>query len=745
MMARKTLCNKATARRNTAPYRCVLMAMAASACLQLTAVELITNGGFEACEEGCTPPAQCQNLSDSLRLTGWTWGGNVGMTKSYSSCPWLRVGTLNGDYALYFQKNSSITQTIDVVDAGAYVASFGYIARADNTCYAKGRFYVEIDGVEIGHADCGTERSKFLLARFATNLSAGSHTFVIRHSNELSTDGEKRSNSVIDALSLQSVDRITNGGFEACEEGCTPPAQCQNLSDSLRLTGWTWGGNVGMTKSYSSCPWLRVGTLNGDYALYFQKNSSITQTIDVVDAGAYVASFGYIARADNTCYAKGRFYVEIDGVEIGHADCGTVRDKFRLARFTTNLSAGSHTFVIRHSNELSTDGEKRSNSIMDALSLLPASDIDTDNLLSNWSFEDFTGYTYTSAFMGFADGDGIDIEGWTADTAGTGLSKGGSAFLAGSPYDGSFVLLFNGDERSVSHPISVSAEGDYVVSFAYAARDTRYYYGGRIYAKIDGVSVGYVDCTAVGTYRRAMFRTHLAAGNHTFMLYHTDEADTEVGHVPCSTVDAVSVRPIDTLLINGSFDEGTVGSEGYSGSTDGVYSNPGWTTSGSCGIAKPGVPDNARLVSSDIDSGVYSMYILTANYTRNGTGGRQNPPVSISQSFTAPKAGIYELRFSYASRPYNGYRGGTIYARIYRGEGLEGEKVWERSVVATSLNAFQQFVGEAKLYSSGKYTLEFYAPQPEYIESGENNLNSVLDNVSLEYSRKIQGFMLIVR
>ena len=134
----------------------VSAAIAASACFQLTAVELITNGGFEECEEGCTPPAQCQNLSDSLRLSGWTWGGNVGMTKSYSSCPWLRVGTLNGDYALYFQKNSSITQTIDVVDAGAYVVSFGYIARADNTCYAKGRFYVEIDGVEIGHADCGT-------------------------------------------------------------------------------------------------------------------------------------------------------------------------------------------------------------------------------------------------------------------------------------------------------------------------------------------------------------------------------------------------------------------------------------------------------------------------------------------------------------------------------------------------------------------------------------------------------------
>jgi len=92
-----------------------------------TAAELITNGGFDECEEGCTPPVQYANLSASLKLSGWTWGGSVGMSKSYSNCPWLRVGTLNGDYAIYFQKIASITQTIDVVEAGTYVVSFGYI------------------------------------------------------------------------------------------------------------------------------------------------------------------------------------------------------------------------------------------------------------------------------------------------------------------------------------------------------------------------------------------------------------------------------------------------------------------------------------------------------------------------------------------------------------------------------------------------------------------------------------------
>ena len=53
MVTRNTLCNKVTARRNAAPCRCVLVAMAASVCVQLAATELITNGGFEECEEGC--------------------------------------------------------------------------------------------------------------------------------------------------------------------------------------------------------------------------------------------------------------------------------------------------------------------------------------------------------------------------------------------------------------------------------------------------------------------------------------------------------------------------------------------------------------------------------------------------------------------------------------------------------------------------------------------------------------------
>ena len=159
---------------------------------------------------------------------------------------------------------------------------------------------------------------------------------------------------------------------------------------------------------------------------------------------------------------------------------------------------------------------------------------------------------------------------------------------------------------------------------------------------------------------------------------------------------------------------------------------------GRAGLAKPGYPSGAAWASSQLEgTGIYSLYVQTANYS-----GRELPPVSISQSFNVVTPGVYELNFSYASRPFSSNSGGMIYARVYKGEGLEGELIWEKFVTATSLNAFQHFVGNLKLYDAGKYTLQFYAPQLEYIATGENNRCSVIDNVSLQFHHKIKGFII---
>ena len=115
------------------------------------------------------------------------------------------------------------------------------------------------------------------------------------------------------------------------------------------------------------------------------------------------------------------------------------------------------------------------------------------------------------------------------------------------------------------------------------------------------------------------------------------------------------------------------------------------------------------------------------------------------QSFDVTTKGVYELRFSYASRPFDNYKGGKIYVRVFKGEGTAGSPIYERSVTADSLTAFEEFVGNVKFHEPGKYTLQFYAPQPEYTETAENNRGVVIDNVSVEYAGKLPGLMIIFR
>ena len=154
---------------------------------------------------------------------------------------------------------------------------------------------------------------------------------------------------------------------------------------------------------------------------------------------------------------------------------------------------------------------------------------------------------------------------------------------------------------------------------------------------IDDTEVGYVDCTPeTVTFRRYLVKCSITSGNHVFKLSHTCDNPVNSNNTPCSVIDDVSLA--ESLLLNGDFDGGTVASEGWSSSAHAAYSNPGWTTSGTCGIAKPGVP-GTYWISPEIDSGIYSLYTHVANYTNKGTT-RVLPPVSIHQSFTVLKAGV---------------------------------------------------------------------------------------------------------
>ena len=544
-------------------------------------------------------------------------------------------------------------------------------------------------------------------------------------------------------LPLSGTELVTNGSFEEYTGTISQQSgKYENLSATFTLNDWNPVGSVGLSSTLDTTVWKNVANVKGNVACYFQKNSSLSQTINVTEAGTYRVSFRYASRLSPQYYGKGRFYIEIDGAEVGHADCGT-DTTFRTAVMETELSAGEHTLVVRHSNELSTDADKRANSVIDGVSITLK-----DDLLFNGGFEGYMGVMPASGSTAhFFGADAThNADGWVGTSYG--LSEASSPYLKGGngrPFEGSAALHFNG-LKEISQTVAIPETGTYEISFVYAPRNLANYAGGRVNVWIDDVKVGYVDCdTTTMEFRRYMVRTQITSGSHVFKLSHTLDNPVSASNTPCSAVDDVSLKAVDNLIMNGSFEKGTVyaNSGTYSSAeNDAGHSNPGWTVTGKSGLAKIGYPSGAMWASSELEgAGKYSMYLQTANYTYGGTD-RQLPAVSVSQSFDVDKTGVYELRFSYAARPYNNYVGGQIFARVYSGDGVGGEMIWERFVIANSKTAFSEFVGTVKFYSTGRYTLEFYAPQLEYSTTAANEKDSVLDNVSLTYKSDIKGLII---
>ena len=340
-------------------------------------------------------------------------------------------------------------------------------------------------------------------------------------------------------LSANGADLVTNGSFENYT-GTIGNGQYENLG-SVALEGWTKGSGdpVGLCTSSDTTTWKNVANVKGDIACYFQKNSSLSQNITVTEAGTYRVSFRYASRLNPSAYGDGRFYIEIDETEVGHADCGQ-DTTFRTAVMDTELSVGEHTLVVRHSNELSTDREQRSNSVIDGISITPKT-----NLLFNGSFEDYMGVIPSNHFVGPNVNAATNAAGWAGVSYG--LSEANSPFLedgSGSPFEGSRAVHFNG-VGEISQKMEIPVSGAYEISFAYAPRNKNNYAGGRVNVWIDDDKVGYVDCDASTVkFRRYAVRTKIDAGSHVFKLTHTLDNPVNPDNKPCSAIDDVSLRAV---------------------------------------------------------------------------------------------------------------------------------------------------------------------------------------------------------
>ena len=349
------------------------------------------------------------------------------------------------------------------------------------------------------------------------------------------------------APSLSFADElVTNGSFErytgrigAGRNGYD--GLFDTLSASLVLDGWKKDskahGYVGLCTASDSEIWKNVANVKGETACFFQRNASLSQKIKVPKKGTYRVSFRYASRLNPDAYGNGRIYIEIDGKEVGHVDCGSCTD-FRTALMETDLTAGNHTLVVRHSDELTTDYEKRANSVIDGISITPKTD-----LLFNGGFEGYIGVMPTTRFA--AADRSLNADGW--DGFSYGLSEANSPFLedgGGSPFEGSRAVHFNG-VGEISQKVEIPVSGAYEISFAYAPRNKNNYAGGRVNVWIDDDKVGYVDCDASTVkFRRYAVRTQIDAGSHVFKLTHTLDNPVNPDNKPCSAIDDVSLAAV---------------------------------------------------------------------------------------------------------------------------------------------------------------------------------------------------------
>ena len=713
-------------------------AVAVGTAFDAIATELVTNGSFETYTGTISKNSgMWQYLGDGISFDGWTTAGGVGITTA-ADTTW-KGGLARGNYTCFLQNIGSLTNTFNVTESGTHQVSFVYAARSAS--YKNGIIHIEIDGIEVGQVNCGSSQT-YRFALMETEISAGSHILTIRHDNSQ----QNTACSTIDAVSIKpkSTRIVCNGGFEDYT-GTFPVGTdkyCAGYnSASCYAYGWETSDSYGLSAAGS--PYLSGAggsPFEGYTALHFNGLEEINQNVVIPEDGVYEISFAYAPR-DKTHYAGGRVNVWIDDEKVGYADSDPITTKFRRCRVRTQIAAGTHVFKLSHTLDHPVSGSNTPCTAVDDVSIVK---VDDGNLIANGGFENYIG-TLSGIQPGF--GDSFRLDGWKYETSGEGLATTNSNYLAetkGSPFEGNVSLYFNSGsshlEHSVSQTVYVAESGDYEMSFVYAPRDKTYYYGGRIWVLVDGEEVGeYADCdNSTTAFRRHAFRMPLSSGLHVSELKH-GEGESIGGNYACSAIDDVALKAVDAMLMNGSFDLGTVAANDgvHSSHTVAGYSNPGWNCSGNVGLSKPG----AAHVPSTLDVGTYALYMQTANYL-DGSTLRESDDAYAWQSFSVATAGCYSVSFHYAKRA-NPYVNKMANVRVRRGVGTDGDIVFDKQFTASNSSSFDDFTGKVTLREPGTYTLEFFVPKPDYATS-RNDGSVIIDDVSINWYSNIMGIIISV-
>lgn len=689
---------------------------------------LLVNGNFDS-STFAGEKNYVYSSTPGVAIPNWEFSTkNAGLTKSAT---FLASSAISGKYALFLQYTANegeiyAEQEFAVSEPGIYRYSLLYAGR--NYDQQPGTaFKVQLvdpsGSVKVLQEVTEWAKGTWMPCRGTVDLSAtGNYTFRILV--PAPTDGISPDNrmDVFDNVTFAKVvdgELVANGSFD---EGVVPTTSQGGSRAASNVSGYDntpWvthpEGNTGLATAGAA--FVPAGFEVGNYALYLQyttANGTATaeQTISVDEAGIYNFQFDYAARA-------GQGGQKLEAHLINASDSTDML----VARVTTDASKLSrHSIPIRiteagdYTIKFSFTGTVNDRSaVIDAVSFAKVADITTDNLLRNPGFDE--GSIPSTAAYGKMSSDTTTNLYWTASIpANVGLTtqKGallgsGSAYAACGTY-AMFLQYLNtltGDLYGEQEFIVTDA-GDYRWSLLCAGRNSGD--GGTgfqvsLIAPDDSTEIVLATVAAASVVKARWTPFHgtvalSAPGRYRFRLKTLAPEGVETfDRTDCFDNLTFTKVESDNLILNGSFDDGTVPSTSYYGNNAPAsvsgYENPQWTTTpvANTGLAISG----STFIRTAHHVGTYALYLQTTHSVISAP--------AAEQTFTVTQTGMYQLSFNYTARAAYATLGGLpLLANIV--DGTTTKTVASHALKDTG---WYTSVSTVRL-TPGDHTLQFIVP-----------------------------------
>ena len=350
---------------------------------------------------------------------------------------------------------------------------------------------------------------------------------------------------------------------------------------------------------------------------------------------------------------------------------------------------------------------------------------DHENLVRNGDFEatDLTSdYTFAN------DAAWTNCMHWTCDGKGiTGLTKSTVSTWVPKDMDiGTYAMVMrtqpNGSAAYAEQTLYIASPGTYRLRFTYIScngdKDRR---GATFYARLIKGSVTNTICTLSTSDLSKRFYSGTVnvsePGAWTLQFY--QPAGTKVLSTNFDDVEFKRVNVERNLLVNGSFDQGTVtqNSGKYSYANQGGFNNPGWN----CDGANMGLTTaNNTWVQSGVDVGTYAAYLRTVA----GSG-----DAWLAQTVQVATPGIYRLSFAYSVCYNTDRRGEPVEVRIIH----NGVTNLVGKVTAPANFGKLYFSTFVNMSEPGAWTLQFWQKGTHLTGSAVRSTN--IDDVMLELTQ----------